>query len=401
MTPPGVSLSVNLSPTELVEVGDDHGEEPFSIAAAFLVDLAVAVEHAESRLAPPQPSARPHLAGPLGQLECPAAGDKDTRDDVDEAHEQAEEAGAALADDEQDRLDVVLEEDARHRVRRHLVALRGRGVLVGEDGLGVGAGERVGGVAHDAVLVAVRVGRQVQRRRLRDSRRVEAARARDHAALGEDGRHDAQVVLVPHEVRLGRVRRLVQRVQQVRVVRAERQLVDVVREVELPVVQVLVRPELHVPVPARRDVEVALHLVALQRPVDPAAVHRLVAREPWRLGEFLALVLSHVAQHVADVRVFLFRLLAFPVPAVQPLVDALLLLAQAEHSARIHPRLEVGVFLGEQVARHDPVHRCVLHVDVKVLTRHGHHDVQVELQFMTDTSLHAEVVCFAARPPCP
>ena len=68
-------------------------------------------------------------------------------------------------------------------------------------------------MAHDAVLVAHRVRAEVQRGRLRDGGRVERACAAGDAALGEDGRHDGQVVLVLVEMGVGRVARLVERVQ--------------------------------------------------------------------------------------------------------------------------------------------------------------------------------------------
>lgn len=186
--------------------------------------------------------------------------------------------------------------------------------------------------------------------------------------------------------------------------RAEAELVDVVAEVEDRVVQVRLQAQFHVSVAARGDVEVALNFVPLEGAVDATGVDGHLARDARRLGELLRLVLAHVAQHVADVRVLLFGLLARPVRRVEVMVDALLALLFARDEARlawVHPELEVGVFLGEEGAGHDAVHGGVLDVDVQVPALHRHHDVQVQLQLVAHPALHAEVVCLRPRPPCP
>ena len=220
-----------------------------------------------------------------------------------------------------------------------------RRVLVREGRLGVAARVRVRDVSDDAVLVADGLGTHVQGRRLGNRGGIQAAGFRRHAPFGEDGRHDGEVVLVAHEVRVRAVAGLVQRVQQARVVRAEAEFVDVVGEVEQAVVQVRLHAELHVPVPAGRDVEVTLHLVALETAVDATAVDRRALGQTRGFLKLAPFVLAHVAQDVSDVRVFLLGPLALLVAFVQARVHAALHLAQPEQLARIVPDLEVRVFL--------------------------------------------------------
>lgn len=348
----------------------------------------------------PSAPSPPNLRSPLAQLEHPASSHHDAADDVDQPHQQPEEAAPALAHDQQDRLNVVLEKQAGDGVTGDFAALARGCILVGEDALFVAAFVRVDHVLDGAaagllfLLVVVQVRTHVQRHGLRNGRRVETAALGAHAALGEYRRHHAQVVLVPHEMDLGRVAGPVQRVEDARVVRAEAEFVDVVREVERAVVQVLLQPELHVPVPARRDVEVPLDLVALEAAVDPARVRGSAARHARRFGELATRVFSHVSQNVRDVRVFLLGPLAVAVRF--GFVEALL----PPSLARVRPHGEVGVFFRQQVAGHDAVHGCVLHVDVQVGAGHRDHHVQVQLKFVPDAALDGKMVRFGPHPPC-
>lgn len=132
------------------------------------------------------------LAEPLGEGEAPVAGDEDAGEDVDDLEEEGEDAVAALLDGEQDGLDVVLEEEARHHELADLLALLGHGVLVGEDG----------------------------------------ARARAAAGHGVHRGHDGHEVLELVEVRRRGVDGAVEGVHEGGVVGAEGELGDDVREVE-------------------------------------------------------------------------------------------------------------------------------------------------------------------------
>ena len=155
----------------------------------------------------------------------------------------------------------------------------------------------------------------------------------------------------------------------------ERQLVDHVAEVEDAVVEMRPHAELAVPVAPRRDVEVALHLVALERAVDAARVQRVVGARLRRLAE-LAAAFAHVPEHVADVRIFLLR----PPPLLAVLVEgvvALLPAVAALFMRALCPHLPRRVVSGQEVAGHDAIHGRVLNVDVQVVAWHPYHDVEV------------------------
>ena len=64
--------------------------------------------------------------------------------------------------------------------------------------------------------------------------------------------------------------------------------------------------EVVVAVSARRDVEVALHLVALEGAVDAAGVLGGAGAEFGAADEFSGWILAHVAEDVGDVLVFFF-----------------------------------------------------------------------------------------------
>ncbi len=77
--------------------------------------------------------------------------------------------------------------------------------------------------------------------------------------------------------------------------RTERQFIDVVREVECVVVEVVRCAEFHIPVTAGGDVEVTLDFVAFQRTIDAAAVLDRRTRDAWSVGELAGWVGAHVA----------------------------------------------------------------------------------------------------------
>lgn len=151
--------------------------------------------------------------------------------------------------------------------------------------------------------------------------------------------------------------------------------------------------------PTRRDVEVALDFIALETAVNATAIHRRALGQFRRFLELLRPRLAHMPQDMRDVRVLLLGLFALLIPLVQVAVHAALHLSEPEQFARIVPDLEVCVFFGQEVAGHDAVHGGVLDVDVQVAARHCDHDVQVQLEFMPDAALDAEVVGFGAAEP--
>ena len=152
----------------------------------------------------PRPSALHVLPSPPPQLIAPAASDQHPADDVHDPDTQRQETATTLADGEQYRLDVELEENAGDALLGYLVRLGGDGVLVGEDG--AGGGER-------------RVGGAVQGNPVGE-------------CAGVDGGYDGEVVLELVEVRVGGGKGMVERIEEGGVEGPERELIYYVGEVE-------------------------------------------------------------------------------------------------------------------------------------------------------------------------
>lgn len=143
-------------------------------------------------------------------------------------------------------------------------------------------------------------------------------------------------------------------------------------------------PHLHIAMPPRRDVKVTLHLVPLQTPINPTARPRHTPSQPRRLLE--PSLFPPVSQHMRHMRILLLllgQILPLPLQRVHPL----------------DPLSPVRGVLGQHVAREYAIARGVLHVDVEVETEHGDYDVEVDLQVVGDSLLHAEEMRFVARIP--
>lgn len=144
---------------------------------------------------------------PAGKLINPASRDNHARHGIDEPDHQRQETAAFLADQQQDGLDVILEEDPRHveRTLGDIVRLAGSRVLVGENQVAVVA------VMFDRRRGCVGVPR----------------------SLGVDGWNDRQEVLEFVVVGFGRGDGFVQWIEDRRVVRTEREFRDHMREIEV------------------------------------------------------------------------------------------------------------------------------------------------------------------------
>lgn len=147
------------------------------------------------------------LNNPIGKLVKPTPGNNNPGGRVHQANQQRQETAALLADQQQDGLDVILEEDAGD-VERALgdnVGLAGSGVLVGEDEV--------------LVMVVLLDG---------GWGRVGVARA-----FGIDGWDDREEVLEFVVVGFAGGDGFIERVEDRGVVRAEGEFGDHVREVEI------------------------------------------------------------------------------------------------------------------------------------------------------------------------
>jgi hypothetical protein len=73
------------------------------------------------------------IVNPVADCEAPVSGDHDTAHDVDNLDQETDKAVTALVDSQQDRLNVVLEENAGDVSLVDRLALLRHGVLVGEN----------------------------------------------------------------------------------------------------------------------------------------------------------------------------------------------------------------------------------------------------------------------------
>jgi hypothetical protein len=97
-----------------------------------MVSSLFVTNHTHALLSPP---ASNDFANPLVDGEAPVSGHQHTRQYVDDLDQESEVAVASFLDRQQDRLNVVLEEDAGEHALVDLVALLVDGVLVRDNGL--------------------------------------------------------------------------------------------------------------------------------------------------------------------------------------------------------------------------------------------------------------------------
>lgn len=82
------------------------------------------------------PSSADDILHPVTDGEAPVSGDKHTTYNVDDLDQEGQDPITALVNRQQDRLNVILEENSRNVVLVDRLALLSHGVLVGEDGPG-------------------------------------------------------------------------------------------------------------------------------------------------------------------------------------------------------------------------------------------------------------------------
>lgn len=146
-------------------------------------------------------------------------------------------------------------------------------------------------------------------------------------------------------------------------------------------------PKLYISVASRRDVEIALDFVALETPIDPAALsHRSSPPHPRRPLELLLLDPAHFAQHMPNMRILLF-------------LPHVLRIGQLMRSFHGGPVTPIGRILVQQVAGEDAIAAGVLHVDVEIMAEHGDNNVQVDLELVRHAFLDREEMGFMALVP--
>ena len=136
--------------------------------------------------------------------------------------------------------------------------------------------------------------------------------------------------------------------------------------------------------PPRRNMEVTLHLVPLQTPINPTTRPRHAPSQPRRFLK--PSLLPPMPQHMPHMRILLLLLR-----------QILPLSLQRIHPLR--PLFPIRSVLGQHVAGEYAIAGGVLHVDVQVRTEHRDNDVEVDLQLVGDAFLDAEEMRFVAGIP--
>lgn len=85
------------------------------------------------------PSLAHHFSEPLAESEPPVSSNQHTRKHVNELHDKGQESVAVLIHRQQDRFNVVLNEDTGDTILGNGHTLFGDGILVGKDGAGADA----------------------------------------------------------------------------------------------------------------------------------------------------------------------------------------------------------------------------------------------------------------------
>ena len=135
-----------------------------------------------------------------------------------------------------------------------------------------------------------------------------------------------------------------------------------------------VRRLLHIPVPARRDMEIALQLIPLQAPVNPTRVRDLAPAHARALGK-LPTMSPRLAEHMVDMDVLLLR----GQPILGLVAERLVLVFAAVQLevALLHPQHPARVLAAQHVACQDAVAGCVLDVHAQFFAGHVDDDVEV------------------------
>lgn len=130
-------------------------------------------------------------------------------------------------------------------------------------------------------------------------------------------------------------------------------------------------PQLTITMSTRGNMEIPLHLIPLQTPINPTSIRLLPPPHPWTLRKLPPRIAPNLAHNMVHMRVLLLR--AQPVTL---LVVKRLVLVRAV-VALLHPQFPRGFFALEEVACEDAVTGGVLDVDAERVA--GHVDDYVEV----------------------
>ena len=150
----------------------------------------------------------------------------------------------------------------------------------------------------------------------------------------------------------------------------------------------------HIPIPMTpgRDVEISLHLIPLQTPINATRVDSISPPQLGTLGELPPGVPPHLTQYMAHMGVLFLRLQPARILATKRLILVIVV-------ALVRPELPAGGVLLQQLSGENAVTGGVLDVDVQSVAGHLDDDVEVQLEVMGDALFNAEVVVFGAFEP--
>ena len=104
------------------------------------------------------------------------------------------------------------------------------------------------------------------------------------------------------------------------------------------------RCKLRIPMSSGRDMEIPLHLIPLQTPIDPTRIRLLPPPQLWPLRKLLARIPPHLPEHMADMRILLLRLDAPTLLLAQRLIHRI---RPTPAIALVHPQIPTRILLLE------------------------------------------------------
>lgn len=144
----------------------------------------------------------------------------------------------------------------------------------------------------------------------------------------------------------------------------------------------------------RRDMEIPLHLIPFQTPINPTSIRLLAPAHPRALSKLPPRVAPYLAHDMVHMCVLLLR--AQPISLL--MAERLVLVRSVV--ALLHPQVPGGLFALEQFAGEDAVACSILDVDAERVAGHVDDYVKVKLELVRDALFHTEVVLLCAAPPC-
>lgn len=146
------------------------------------------------------------------------------------------------------------------------------------------------------------------------------------------------------------------------------------------------------------NLEISMHFIPLETPIDPARINYAPPPQPGGLGKLPTGVPPYLPHDMVRVHILLLRSkpriillverLVFSRPATRMLIVALL-----------RPHLPASGFTRERLASKDSIPSCILDIHAYIITGHFNDDVKIQLQLMRDALLDTKMVLFRAVEP--